>query len=296
MKWRPEIRRGLWVGAALLLGLLLLDAGLIWRVTHGQINVWTFFSALVVLLSLPALAVIGYRIYDLSRLRYEFDRNQLTIVTAGARQIVPTWQIEQVIDGRGVDLVVHIRSLVWPGCFIGQGSIEGVGLTLFYGVEPPRQQVILVTPSLAYGLTVDDVENLRGVLAACQELGPSVEVQQTSERAAFVHWDIWRDRLAQGMLLSALVLNLALFGLLLLRYPHLPNLLPLHFDLTGVVDRISPRQEVFALPVIGLITLIVNGLLGGLLYRRERVVSYMAWGGGVLVQLLFLLGLWHIVV
>lgn len=296
MKWRPEIRRGLWMGAGLLLGLLLLDAALIGRVINGPINIVTFFSGLVVLFSLPALVIVAYRLYDLSRLRYEFDRNQLVIVTAGARQIIPTCQIEQVIDGRETHLAVRLRSLMWPGCFIGQGTVEGVGLTLFYGVAPPHQQVILVTPSLAYALTVDDIESFRGVLAACRELGPSVEVRQTSEQAAYVHWDIWRDRLAQGILLAAFVLNLALFGLLLLRYPHLPHLLPLHFDVTGAVDRISPRQDVFALPTIGLITLAADGVLGGLLYRRERIASYMAWGGGMLVQFFFLLALWNIVV
>ncbi len=92
-----------------------------------------------------------------------------------------------------------------------------------------------------------------------------------------------------------IALNLALFGLLLTRYPGLPNLLPLHYDVEGAVDRIAPRQDEFALPVIGQIALTANGLFGALLYRRQRIVSYMAWSGAVLVQVLFLLALWNIV-
>ena len=95
---------------------------------------------------------------------------------------------------------------------------------------------------------------------------------------------------------TGIVLNLALFGLLLFRYPSLPNLLPLHYDITGAVDRISPRGDVFALPIIGLITLLTNDVLGILLYRRERVMSYMAWSGAALVQIFFLLALWNTVV
>ncbi len=295
MKWKPDPRTGMWVGGGLIVLLVLLDVGLVWRVVGGPVNGTTFVCALLVLLSLPTIALIGYRVYDLSQLRYEFDRNHLIIHTAGTRQIVPTCQIERVIDGRQGGLKVRMRSLPWPGLFLGQGTVEGVGLTLFYAVTPPREQAIVVTPALAYGISVDDMDSFLDVLTTCQELGPSVEVRQESEQSLYVRWDIWGDRLAQGVLLGGILLNVALFGMLLFRYPRLPNLLPLHYDTTGAVDRISPREDVFALPLIALITLAANGLLGALLYRRERVVSYMVWGGGVLVQVVFLLALWTIV-
>jgi hypothetical protein len=69
----------------------------------------------------------------------------------------------------------------------------------------------------------------------------------------------------------------------------------MHYDVTGSADRIAPRSAVFVLPTIGSITLAVNVLLGGLLYRRERLASYMAWSGAALVQVLFLVALWNIV-
>ena len=40
------------------------------------------------------------------------------------------------------------------------------------------------------------------------------------------------------------------------------------------------------LALIGLLTLLVNGLLGGLTYRRERMASYLLWGGSILIQVL----------
>ena len=54
--------------------------------------------------------------------------------------------------------------------------------------------------------------------------------------------------------------------------------------------------SLFALPVIGLIILLANDVFGALLYRRERVASYMAWSGAALVQVFFLLALWNIVI
>lgn len=296
MNWRPDTRTGMWFGGGIILVLVLTAVGLVWRVVAGPVNGWTFVCALLTMLSVPAIGLVGYRVYDLSKLAYEFDRNQLTIHTAGARQIIPTCNIERAIVGREAELQVRRRSVTWPGLYIGQGTIQDVGLTLFYAVGPPKEQVILVTPALAYGITVEGVDAFLEVLTTCQELGPSMQVHQESEESPFVQWRFWGDRIAQIALVGGILLNLALFGLLLFRYPRLPNLLPLHYDASGAVDRISPRTHVFALPVIGLITLLVNLVLGWMLYRRERIASYMAWSGGMLVQILLLVALWDVVV
>jgi hypothetical protein len=46
------------------------------------------------------------------------------------------------------------------------------------------------------------------------------------------------------------------------------------------------RSEIFIIPLIGLLTLLFNGVLGGLMYRRERMASYLLWGGSILIQVL----------
>jgi hypothetical protein len=208
--------------------------------------------------------------------------------------------VERILDGyvhdaRDPRLTARIRSLVWPGCYVGPGYIEGVGLTLFYGVAPPRDQVILMTPSLAYGVSVPDMQAFRDVFSACRELGPTAEVQPESIRAAYADWSIWRDRVAQGVLLGGILVCAVLFAILLFRYPRLPNVLPMHYDAAGRVDRIAPRSEAFDLPVIGLITWATNVVLGAIFYRRQRMLSYLAWSGTLVVLVLFLLALWNIV-
>ncbi|MBE9508399.1 MAG: DUF1648 domain-containing protein, partial [Chloroflexi bacterium] len=70
------------------------------------------------------------------------------------------------------------------------------------------------------------------------------------------------------------------------QFPTLPLLVPIHFDAAGNPDRLVPRGQSFIIPLIGLLTLLVNGTLGGLAYPRERVASYLLWGGAVLVQVL----------
>ncbi len=307
MKWKPSSRLGVLVGLGAIAVVLLVDAGLTWRVVRGPLNGMTFICALLALLSLLVIAWVALRIYNLWRLDYELDRNRLAIHTAAVQQIVPLESIERVIAGGPVGppgptgprrkdgVQVRMKSLTWPGCVIGQGTVQGIGLTLFYAVTPPSQQAIVVTPTLAYGISPADMDTFVQVFHASRELGPSVPVEQQSVQAPFVRWRIWHDRVAHGVLLGSVVLCALLFAMFCFRYPYLPALLPMHFDVLGRVDRIAPRNEVAVLPAIALMTWTVNGILGAVWYRRERMVSYLVWGGALIVQLLFLLALWSIV-
>ena len=300
MNWRPRVRVGLWVGIAILLAIGLVDAGLIWRVKRGPHNGLTFLCGFALLVSLVAIALIAYRLYDLTQLRYEFDRNRLMIVRAGTRHIIPLESIDRIVQGRRGELRpdglnARIKGVHWPGCYIGRGEIKEIGLTLFNGVTPPRDQLIVITPALAYGISVSDLEAFRQVFAACRQLGPSTEVRHKAIQAPYLHRPIWRDRVAQGLVGAGILLSALLFAVLLFRYPSLPDRLPMHYDAAGLVDRIAPRSEAFDLPVIGLLAWATNGVLGTLFYRRQRMLSYLAWSGTLIVQTLFLMALWDVV-
>jgi hypothetical protein len=295
VKWRPDVRIGVGLGIAILLVLGAIDAGLILRIVRGPVNGVTFLCALLVLLSVAAMAVVGYRIFDLLHLRYEFDRNQLVIHTAATRHVVPLHSIVRVLEPQQAGLEARLRGLRWPGCYVGPGTLEKFGLTLFCGVTPPRTQAVALTAVLGYGLSVPDLEVFQQVFAASRQLGPTVEVHQQSIQASYVEWPIWRDRLAQALILAGILLGALLFAVLLFRYPGLPGRLPMHYDAAGQVDRIAPRSEAFDLPIIGLIAWLTNGILGALLYRRQRMLSYLAWSGTLIVQMLFLMALWGIV-
>ncbi|MGH2541524.1 MAG: DUF1648 domain-containing protein, partial [Ardenticatenaceae bacterium] len=71
-----------------------------------------------------------------------------------------------------------------------------------------------------------------------------------------------RDPLAIGLLATTSILLIALFIWITASYSTLPDLLPLHFDAQGNPDRIGERREVYVLPAIALVALLVNGLAG----------------------------------
>ncbi len=116
-------------------------------------------------------------------------------------------------------------------------------------------------------------------------------------------WALWqahrpaflRNQAVTRLLVTALGLNIAVWAWLALAYSSLPPLVPLHFDAAGNPDRIAPRQDVFTLPVIGLVILLLNTALGGALYRRLPFASHMLFGGSVVVQSLLLITVWQLV-
>ncbi|MFI5268194.1 MAG: DUF1648 domain-containing protein [Chloroflexota bacterium] len=85
---------------------------------------------------------------------------------------------------------------------------------------------------------------------------------------------------------AAAVLDLAIWLYVALRQSVLPDALPIHYNASGQVDRIGLRGQLFILPAIGLLTLLVNGGLAYAISRRERPLGYLLLALGVLVQLL----------
>lgn len=99
---------------------------------------------------------------------------------------------------------------------------------------------------------------------------------------------IWlrRDRTLQILLALTLLVNLALLGYLVIRYEALPDPLPLHFDASGLPDRIEAKSGIFALPAIGFIILVLNAALGIFAHRHERAATLLLTAGALLVQVL----------
>lgn len=285
-RWKTKKGLGLGGGICLMVLIALIDANLIWLATNRPLVIGTFIVGLAVLLSLGLLGLIAYWLYGLIRSGYSLDRNMLVIHWGQTEQTIPTGQIERVFMGAEVEERIAFYGGIWPGHCVGYGEIPGAGQTLFYATAPPRHQIYVVTSGLTYGISPADhagfVESLRKRL----EMGPTQIVEQSSKRPDFLDWAIWQDRLGVGLLAASFLIVLALIGLLCFQFPALPRMVPLHFDALGNPDRLEARGQIFTIPLIGLLTLLLNGGLGGLAYRRERMVSYMLWGGSILIQVL----------
>ncbi len=301
MTWRAKFGIGVPLGL-LLIGLIVALDGWLLRHLIGagiraqQLDFLSFLMGLGVLLSLPLLVLLVYQTASCLTLRYHLDRNGIAIRWFGFEQIIPIRDIQRIVAGRQVSgQVVHRQGLRWPGHERGEGLVPGIGRTLFLATGPMQDQLLLVTPGLAFAISPHDTPGFLAAFDARRQLGPNRLLDREVRHARWLDWPIWADRTTWLLLGAALIVNLGLFGYLCARFPSLDLQLPLHFNAQGLADRIGDKVELFALPIIGLIILGTNLVLGLVLYRRERAGSYLLWGSAAVAQVLFWLATFSIV-
>jgi uncharacterized membrane protein len=104
-----------------------------------------------------------------------------------------------------------------------------------------------------------------------------------------------RDHTAQVFFGLAALGNVALFVYLWLRFDTLPDLIPLHFDASGLADRIEAKSAIWGIPIIGAIVLVANTIVGVAVHSRERAATLLLLTGALLVQILLWLAVNSIV-
>lgn len=286
-EWLTDKRIGTQTGLLLVLLAIVIIFAAIGLAGSQPIGPLTFFMVLTIVIALPVIGLIAYQLFGLARSSYTLDRNMLTIDWGPTRQVVPTDAIQRILLGTEIiGSPEHFRGWRWPGLMRGQADVPDVGLTLFYAPAPLKNQLIVITPTLSYAIAPADPAGFIDSIKARYELGPTQAVAQTAQRPPLFDWPLWRDRWAQGFGALAAVLVLGLFAFVCFRFPDLPARLPLHYSVDGLADRVGAASEVFILPLIGLLALLVNVMFGAVAYSRERMASYVVWGGTLLVQLL----------
>jgi hypothetical protein len=285
-KWEISAGRGFGVGIGLMSFITIANAALIAIAASQPISFGTFVVGVSVLFGFLLVGLIGYWVYGLAGSSYLLDRNALIIQWGPSKQVIPTNEIERVFTGDDVEGEIQFYGGGWPGHWVGYGEVADAGETLFYATDPPRKQIFVATPGLVYGISPADGEAFLESLHKRLQMGPTQVMEQSSRRPSILEWPIWRDWLGLALLGVGALALAGLVGFLCFRFPTLPRLVPLHFGASGSPDRLGPRAEIFLIPLIGLLTLLINGGLGGLLYQRDRVASYLLWGGSILVQLL----------
>lgn len=285
-KWEINVGRGFGVGIGLMSFITLINAALIGVAASQPMAIGTFVVGVAVVFGFLLVGLIAYWVYGLASSSYELDRNALVIHWGPSQQVIPLSEIERVFVGGDMEGRARFYGAGWPGHWVGFGEIEEGEETLFYATEPPRKQIFVATPGLVYGISPADGAAFLASLQKRLQMGPTQVVEQSSRRPSILEWGIWQDRLGLALIGAGAVALVGLIGLLSFRFPALPFLIPLHFSASGSPLRLGPRADIFVIPLIGLVALLVNGALGGLLYRRDRVASYLLWGGSLLVQLL----------
>src|SRR5262249_17773137 len=213
---------------------------------------------------LAAVGNFALLTYGVWSLRYRLTADRLDLRWAHMTHRIPLADVREVRTGEAAREVSRAGARAagahWPGYHLGRGRHPRLGPIPHYSAHRrPDQLPYVLTPGRVYAISPADAEGFAGEVARRRAgLAMAAIAPATADEWRFTGSPFWRDRGAQIVMLLAMAINLALFGYLMIAYPRLPPLIPLHYNIFGVVDRIGFANEIFSLPLIALAILGFN--------------------------------------
>ena len=248
-----------------------------------------FILIVLLLASVPPLAHLIYRTLSLFTLEYWVDRNAVTIVWAGMRQVIPLDTVQRIIEGQ-VEDISRPSWQQWPALHIRGGSALGMLNLQLFATRPLRECLLIDVGEAMYAVSPAQTERFLETVQERFRLGPAIHVADGEHTSSLLQ-RIWQRMTSQDLIGFSLILLgvlgvLTLFGMLMVGFPELPTDLVFRYNADGLPERISNKSALFLLPSIGLLAWIVNLIWGAwMASRNQRIGAYMLWGGAVIVQI-----------
>jgi hypothetical protein len=230
------------------------------------------------------------------RLAYALTESALRVEWLGRTVVVPYQAIQGIYTGQRLAGHATPRMPQWPGISVGVARVRGLGRLRFFATSTDQSDLTLVTVENG-GLIVsarDPTEFRAALIERVEQYGDLVteDARAWQQREPIeAPWTAIADGwLPACIALGALALLLVL-GSIGLRYDALPDQVPLHFDASGQPSQIAPKSDLLRLPVLGLIVLLINWVVGVFVHPRERWLARLLWLGGAVVQFVLLIGI-----
>lgn len=249
---------------------------------------FVLFILLALLLFLP-IPVIAYRGYALLTARYSVERDGLRLRWGLRAEDIPLTAVEWVRPAADLAFDLPLPRLSWPGAIIGSLNVRDLGAVEYMAAE--RSLLLLVaTPTRVYAISPADPVGFVRAFQYAMEMGSLSPIDAFSARPASFLRNVWSDRAARVLVLAGAALTVALFVLISLAIPGMDTA-SLGFTSSGQPVPAGPAVQLLLLPVLGVLTFVIDSIGGGFFYRYDpwRPVAYVLWGSGVLTPVILLL-------
>ena len=286
---KPPKAQGIIIGSFLFVLLLFGIIFGILQLASGEIRPLLGLWTSMIILGLPILLMVSYRLYGLISARYVLDRDGFYLQWGFSSEQIPISAIENI--ERGDTLPSRIRPKLgfwWPGCVVGHKVVEGFGGVEFFATTSSKDQMIIPLEGRSLAISPPDVDAFHQAFLDFVRLGALEEISIKSIRPDFFSARLWADSGARFLILTGLILTLSLLGYLAFRVTGLPDQVPFGFDLAGQPDTLVPPSQLILLPIVGGFFWFVDLIVGVWLYRqeRDRTISYIIWIVGVILTAL----------
>ena len=291
MVFSPASIRTKWESLIICIWIVIIDGLLLLWAYRRPIDWLKFALIFAVLASLPLLINLAYRTWQALTLEYWVDRNAVTIRWANARQIIPMGEIKRVVQG-GLDDLGQPRWVHWPADSVRHTQVLGLLDVRMLASKPLEQCILIETNGGVFAISPEDETAFLEALQSRYQFGPArlVELEHVHTTSL---GDFLGHNPASWLLLGIGLFGvLALIGVLMVRFPGLPDEMVMQVNSDGLPVSIRSKTSLFLLPAIGFLAWFINGA-GGLWMaaRKQPTGAYMLWGGAIVVQICTLLAL-----
>jgi hypothetical protein len=236
------------------------------------------------LVSLVLLALALYWTLTAFQFTYHLNRNGVIIQWGLTQKLIPFNSIKAIIPGQNLPPIPKSRGLNIAGLQFGWTELSDYGPIEIHATAGQADSLLIVTPNRSYLVSPRSPDTFLKAWQVRQRLGPTQHWSAGIRRSWPLNLPVLSDPVTWWLSGLALLTYLCLLGYLSIIFANLPQLIPIHYDAFGQADRIADKSALFILPAVGAIVLGVNTLLGGLIYRWERVAAYLLWGSAVVMQ------------
>jgi hypothetical protein len=285
MSFRPWECRTRWEGIIVAFWIVLIDLLLIIWMDRRPVDWLKFMLILVTVGTLPLLGYVLFRTWAAFSLEYWIDRNAVTVHWANFRQVIPLQNVQRIIQG-GLPSLAPTPWTQWPAPYIGSARALGLANVQMLATQPLEECLLLDTGETVFALSPRYADDFLEALQARYRLGPVAT--PAMERMRSTAWQrlFGQDQLGPILLACGLAGTLLLFGILMVRFPNLPDAMAFHYNSQGLPDVVREKTALFLLPAMGLMAWLINGVWGlWMAFRQQRTGAYMLWGGAIIVQI-----------
>lgn len=290
MVFKPSPIAARWEGIVASIWIILIDLLLVVWAVRRPVDLLKFLLIVLVVGSLPLLAHLLYRTWIAFTLEYWVDRNRVTLRWANVRTVIPVASIQRIVENEALSGRGGLWQ--WPASAVRTlATVDDIPLQ-FCANQAASRFLYIDTGDAIYALTPADPDAFIATLQERYQLGATALVVASQTRRSWVDRWLPADRLGAWLLGSGLLGVMLIFGVLMISFPDLADVLTVRYNSAGLPDEIREKSVLFRLPVIGLLVWIINGGFGILLTtNRQPIGAYMLWAGAIVVDLLMLLSL-----
>jgi hypothetical protein len=268
------------MGAIIALGFAVFSALRVAADLQGPLEEWpitirTFSWGLSLVADVITAVVLVRAAIHRGSLSYELDRNGIYIKQPGSSYTIPLDQVLRVVPAD------QAGELTKPLITFGRGRSSKL--------------LIVETYRYVYQLALAERNHFGREIQERRKLGVVQTQPEGLTRARQRLFDFFTAPATQRLLTATLLLNLALWALLMWRFPNLPSTVPVRFDPLGGTAGTRAKTYTLLLPAIATGAWLGNLGLALVHYQRSRLLSELLLLGALIVQIVLLLAVSFII-